>query len=277
MPSNWNSSMYHDFSRCSQPAPRNAEKCPTDRATRWSTRSGAERGEHPGERRTPVVADHMGPLDAELSSTPSTSPTWRQGVRLDLGGAIGRAEATQVGGDAAVAGRGQGVDLVAPESVRVGPAVEQQHRRPVLHCDLEPDPVHLERITPPSSTSARRSGRAPPGPARAAQDPVATRSTAATMRSAAGDIGTPRRALDRCLIAAAQQFGVVRRGGHQRPTEVPGRVRGHVLDPGDLGLDLRQPMAIEVSVSGTNGSTRRASPVATDGRARWRRQCHRRG
>ena len=40
-PSNWNSSMYHDFSRCAQPASRNELRWPTDMATRWSTRSGA--------------------------------------------------------------------------------------------------------------------------------------------------------------------------------------------------------------------------------------------
>src|ERR1700688_4348369 len=41
MPSNWNRSMYHDFSRWTYPADTNDEGWPTDSATRWSTRSGS--------------------------------------------------------------------------------------------------------------------------------------------------------------------------------------------------------------------------------------------
>src|SRR5919108_353881 len=40
-PSNWNSSVYHDFSRCSIDRSRSRAGCPTDIATNRSTRAGA--------------------------------------------------------------------------------------------------------------------------------------------------------------------------------------------------------------------------------------------
>ena len=56
---------------------------------------------------------------------------------------------------------------------------------------------------------------------------------------------TPRASIAGDAHRPAQHVGVVRRGGHQRPTEVPRRIRRDVLVAGDLGLDLRPPVAVE--------------------------------
>ena len=105
----------------------------------------SEPGEHPRQRRAPVVADDVRPLDAQLvEHTEHVAGDERQGVRLDLGRAIGVAEPAQVGHDAPIAGGGERGDLMSPQPVRVRPAVQQQHRRTaafVLH--LQSDPTHL--------------------------------------------------------------------------------------------------------------------------------------
>ncbi len=64
-PSNWKSSMYHDFSRWSSPARRTRPGArPTGR--RGGRRVGRERSDAPRQRRAPVVAHHVGALDAEV-------------------------------------------------------------------------------------------------------------------------------------------------------------------------------------------------------------------
>ena len=69
---------------------------------------GCERGDRPCQRRTPVVADHVRSFDAQLiEHAEHVAGNERDGVGLDLGGAIGLSETTQIGNDAAVAGRGE--------------------------------------------------------------------------------------------------------------------------------------------------------------------------
>ena len=106
---------------------------------------GGKSGDHPRQRGAPVVTDDVGPLDPELvEHAEHVAGEERQRVRLDLGRTVGLAEAAQVGHDAAVPGGGERGDLVAPQPMGVGPAVEEQHGRAIaLVVDLEPDPVHL--------------------------------------------------------------------------------------------------------------------------------------
>jgi hypothetical protein len=87
--------MYHDFSNCGRPTSRNASGFPTERATRWSTRSaasdpiGRQRPDHPRERGTPVVTDHVCAFDPEMvQHTEHVDGEERQRVRLDVGGLV---------------------------------------------------------------------------------------------------------------------------------------------------------------------------------------------
>ena len=57
--------MYQDFSRWGRPADPKAMGLPTDMATRWSARSGANAATA-RERNTPVVPDDVRPLEAEV-------------------------------------------------------------------------------------------------------------------------------------------------------------------------------------------------------------------
>ena len=67
-----------------------------------------------------------------------------QAVGVDRFGLVAVPEAAQVGSDRSVAGVDQGADLVAPQGVRIGPAVQQQHCRVAVvagHGDFEGDVV----------------------------------------------------------------------------------------------------------------------------------------
>ena len=80
------------------------------------------------------------------SSTPCTSPASEQDVvGVDAVGLVGRAEAAQVGGDDLVAGGDQRRDLVAPQVVGVGPAVQQHDGRALaLDGHLEADALGFD-------------------------------------------------------------------------------------------------------------------------------------
>ena len=66
MSTNWNRSMYQDFSRWAMPARLKAPGCPTESAVRDAHAVGREDREHPRDRRAPVVADDVHAFDAEM-------------------------------------------------------------------------------------------------------------------------------------------------------------------------------------------------------------------
>src|SRR4051794_8489437 len=88
----------------------------------------------------------------------------RDAVRRDVGRLVTLTEAAQVRRDGAVARVGERLHLVAPQVVRVRPAVHQEHRRAILRPvdeDLYPDATiplntHARTIlTPPRNLSGR--------------------------------------------------------------------------------------------------------------------------
>ena len=58
--------MYQDSSSWRNPAARKASGWPTERATRWSTRSGTRDPITQASADAPVVADHVGPLETQM-------------------------------------------------------------------------------------------------------------------------------------------------------------------------------------------------------------------
>jgi hypothetical protein len=89
------------------------------------------------------VAHDVGALDAQVvEHGEHVAEDVGQRVGADVVGPGRVAEAPQVGSDRPQPGRGECRHLVAPQVVRVGPTVQQQHRRPVLgsldrHLDLD--------------------------------------------------------------------------------------------------------------------------------------------
>ena len=149
-PSNWNRSMYHDFSRCSKPASRNAAGCPTDSAARWSTRSGAEGGSAQASAAPQSCPTTWAPFDPEVvEHAEHVAGDGEQCVGLDVVRAVGLAEAAQVGRDRPEAGRGQVStwcrhsrwESGQPCRSRTtgplrGPRPRDRSRSPRLACDL---------------------------------------------------------------------------------------------------------------------------------------------
>ena len=91
-----------------------------------------ERGEGPGERRAPVVPDHMGSLDARVSHhRQDVADEHIQRIGLRLGRLVGVTVAAQVRDDHPKAGLRERWHLVAPQPPRVGEAVQQHHRSSV--------------------------------------------------------------------------------------------------------------------------------------------------
>ena len=89
---------------------------------------GREDPEHPRDRRAPVVADDVHAFDAEVvEHADEVRVQERDRIVLDPFRLVGRAEAAHVGRDRPVARGAQRGDLVIPERMRVGPAVDEQH------------------------------------------------------------------------------------------------------------------------------------------------------
>ena len=118
MPGNWNSSMYHDFSRCSQPAAANAAGWPTDRQVRLATRSGAK-----AASTAPIAPPQSWPTTwawgaPRTSRSPMRSLTMLDdSVARDGVGLVGVTESAKVGRDGSVPGLAERGDLVAPDLV----------------------------------------------------------------------------------------------------------------------------------------------------------------
>ena len=126
-------------------ARRNVAGWPTDRRDEMVDAIGRDQGEHPRERRAPVVADDVGALGAGVAQhRQHVADQQVHPVRLDGSGLSERAVAAQVRNDHPEAGVGQRRDLVAPQPSRIGKAV-QQHHRPALagHVVFDPDPVDV--------------------------------------------------------------------------------------------------------------------------------------
>ena len=78
--------MYHDFSRCAQPASRNELRVADGHGDEVVDTIGSEPGEHPRQRSTPVVTDDVSPLDPELvEHAEHVAGDERERVCLDLG------------------------------------------------------------------------------------------------------------------------------------------------------------------------------------------------
>ena len=153
VPSNWNSSWYQPFSRCSSDGRRSAFGWPTDSTAKRSTRSPAKRRERPPDRGAPVVARRRARARPRARRAPRACPRRcggrRRRPRLR---AVGVAEAAQVGRDRAEAGVDERPHLVAPQPRRVREAVQQQDRLPLaLVGDGQLNPVaghppHQEKV-----------------------------------------------------------------------------------------------------------------------------------
>ena len=91
---------------------------------------GPERGDAPGDRAAPVVADDDRPLAAERPDERGSVVDERPEVERPL--ELRLAVAAQVGCDRPVAGAGQGGKLVPPRAPELGEAVQAEHERPVL-------------------------------------------------------------------------------------------------------------------------------------------------
>ena len=91
--------------------------------------------------------------NARTSATKVSSSIARKAAGRDLGLAI----AAQVGDDDAESGGDERRNLVAPERVRVGKAVQEQHVRPGTD-DLD---VHIEAVDPEDASGGCRDGAVP--------------------------------------------------------------------------------------------------------------------
>src|SRR6476646_9611680 len=141
--------MYHDFSYCSKPPARKVAGCPTDSATRWSTRSPA--------------------------SAPSPQATaarhGRERICLHLGRLVGPSITAQVGNDRPIAGLDERRDLMAPQSSGVGEPMDQHHRPPfAAHLILDPHAANVDPHLDPLSKNGVLISR---GLTRVTTDPVA--------------------------------------------------------------------------------------------------------
>ena len=132
------------------PARLKAPGCPTESAVRRAHAVGREDPEHPRDRRAPVVADDVHPFDAEMiEHADEVREQERDRIVLDPFRLVGRAEAAHVGRDRPVPGGAQRGDLVIPERMRVGPAVDEQHGFAVagagaLVVDFDPRAVDVD-------------------------------------------------------------------------------------------------------------------------------------
>ena len=141
--------------------PLNAAGWPTDSATRWSTRSGTSDGDRPRQRGAPVVADDVGPLDAEVvEHAEHVAGEEGDGVGVDLVGLV-RCRRSR-------AGRGRSTRKPAP--ARAG--TWWRHRRPESgkpwssttgrpspgDLELDADPVHVDAHDAPPRSGRRDGG-----------------------------------------------------------------------------------------------------------------------
>ena len=191
------------------------------------------------------------------SSMATTSPARKgNGVGLHLGGLVRLPVAAQVGHDHLEAGVDQGRDLVAPQPSRVGEAVQQDDGR---------DPSRSPRTRSRHRSTSTRMCQPP-----FSQGPGAHRVGHATATSSARS--GPSGGASRHAAPSVSDLVEHRRAGHdlldrlaarRRPQEGPEAVRvlagGELQRPGsvpyagpragrprpDLGLDLRQPVAVE--------------------------------
>ena len=91
------------------------------------------------------MTDHVDLLDGEVvDDAGDVGGEVEQAVRVNRFGLVAVPEAAQVRSDRSVAGVDEGADLVSPQGVRVGPAVQQQNCRVAVvagHGDFEDDVV----------------------------------------------------------------------------------------------------------------------------------------
>ena len=88
---------------------------------------GRQCREYGADRTTPVVADDVGRACPEDVEEPDqVTDHLHHSVARDGAGFVGLTEAAEIGRDGSVAGLAEGGDLVAPDLVAVGPAVEQE-------------------------------------------------------------------------------------------------------------------------------------------------------
>ena len=212
MPSNWNSSMYHDFCALHESGVAERRRVTDRQRDEVVDAVGDERRHRPRQGRTPVVTDDVGAFDAErVEDADDVAGDVENAVALDLDRLRRLAEAAQVGGDHAEPGVEQRRHLVAPQRVRVGEAVEQQHGRSlafVLHRKreiAERDGLHGRTFHAPT----RRADRPDPGRG-AASGPPERRPVPAT--PGRESTSTPRSSSDADLQEAAQQI----RAAHDR-------------------------------------------------------------
>jgi len=122
--------------------------------------AGRQRGEPPGQGGAPVVADHVGPGDAEVGQDRrDVCGQQRQRVGLDVPGFTGPPVTAEIGDHDLEPGPGQLRHLIPPDPAGVGEPVQQQNRRPVPGdlvlgnhpVDLDPAhrrlPTSKERLT----------------------------------------------------------------------------------------------------------------------------------
>src|SRR5436190_5887222 len=121
---------------------------------------GVQPGEHPRERRAPVVPDDVRALDSErVEDRDDVGRDRRDPVAVDLLRPVGLAEAAQVGRDHAEAGVGERRRLLPPQVRRVREAVQEDYRRPLaLDVHRERDAVGRVDALHAASFAQRRYG-----------------------------------------------------------------------------------------------------------------------
>ena len=129
IPSNWKSSMYQDISIWREPGGPEGHRVTHRQGHQMVDTVRDQRSHHPGQGRSPVVAHHVGPVEAQVvEDGQHVTGQSDERVGLDLGRLAARPVATEIGHDDLEPGRGQGVDLMVPHPSRVRKAVEQHDR-----------------------------------------------------------------------------------------------------------------------------------------------------
>ena len=250
--------MYHDFSRWTYPADMKAAGWPTDSATRWSTRSGRSEPNAHARRRPPVMAHHVGALDALGVEDGDDVPRQeRDGVRLDLGGLVRGAVAPQVGDDGGEPGVDEGRHLVAPQAPAVGEPVQEHDRRPlprdlVLDAHTVHVDAHYASLSPWPRGAQPASGR---------HDGQQLAAAGPELRCVAPTGAQGEHLLEQCCVGedlvgrsyAATWMDEQRPGGSRGPDrprtasldDVPVVALGPIRLASDLGVDLRQAVTVE--------------------------------